>query len=233
MLAWLMDNARGDEKFPWNLTLRVLTVNFAAIHTTSMTFTHILYNLAAMPQYIQPLRKEVEAVVAKDGWSKKSLTKMCKLDSFIRECLRFNATLGAISMVRKAVKDFAFSDGTIIPKNTFVCVAAFAMHHDDANYANANIFDPFRSADTGITEGEGIKHQIAATNPSFLVFGHGKHACPGRFLAANEIKAMLAHLVLNYDVKLENEGVRPSDMWFMVNCIPNRTAEVLFRRRQD
>ena len=44
---------------------------------------------------------------------------------------------------------------------------------------------------------------------------------------------MLAHLVLNYDVKLENEGVRPSDMWFMASCVPNRTAEVLFRRRQD
>lgn len=48
-----------------------------------------------MPQYIQPLRKEVEAIVAKEGWSKMSLTKMCKLDSFIRESLRFNASLAA------------------------------------------------------------------------------------------------------------------------------------------
>jgi len=181
MLAWLMDNARGDEKSPRNLTLRVLTVNFAAIHTTSTAFTHTLYNLAAMPQYIQPLREEVEAVVAKDGWSKMSLTKMRKLDSFIRESLRFNASGGAISMLRKAVKDFTFSDGTFIPKNTIICVASLPMHHDDENYANADIFDPFRSADMRISEGEGIKHQIAATNPSFLVFGHGKHACPGRF----------------------------------------------------
>jgi len=112
-------------------------------------------------------------------------------------------------------------------------VAAYPIHHDGENYANADIFDPFRSADMRISEGEDIKHQIAATNPSFLVFGHGKHACPGRFFAANELKAMVAHLVLNYDVKLENEGVRPSDIWFMSNCIPNRTAEVLFRRRQD
>jgi hypothetical protein len=36
MLAWLMDQARGDEKCLRNLTLRVLVVNFAAIHTTSM-----------------------------------------------------------------------------------------------------------------------------------------------------------------------------------------------------
>lgn len=55
---------------------------------------------------------------------------------------------------------------------------------------------------------------------------------PGRFFAANELKAMLAHLVLNYDVKLENEGVRPPNFWFISSCSPNLTAEVLFRKRQ-
>jgi len=36
MLSWLMEDAIGEEKDPRNLTLRVLVVNFAAIHTTSM-----------------------------------------------------------------------------------------------------------------------------------------------------------------------------------------------------
>jgi len=36
MLSWLMDNARGDEKSLQNLTLRILLVNFAAIHITIM-----------------------------------------------------------------------------------------------------------------------------------------------------------------------------------------------------
>jgi hypothetical protein len=35
MLTWLMEDAVGEEKEPRNLTLRVLVVNFAAIHTTS------------------------------------------------------------------------------------------------------------------------------------------------------------------------------------------------------
>jgi len=42
---------------------------------------------------------------------------------------------------------------------------------------------------------------------------------------------MMAYLVLNYDMKLENDGVRPPDEWFLMNCAPNRTAEILFRRR--
>ena len=36
MLQWLMDTAEGEEKDVRALTLRILTVNFAAIHTSSM-----------------------------------------------------------------------------------------------------------------------------------------------------------------------------------------------------
>ena len=36
MLTWLMEDAVGEEKDPRNLTLRVLVVNFATIHTVSM-----------------------------------------------------------------------------------------------------------------------------------------------------------------------------------------------------
>jgi hypothetical protein len=51
MLAWLMDNARGEEKSPRNLTLRVLLVNFAAIHLTSMV-PMFSYFLASVLKYI-------------------------------------------------------------------------------------------------------------------------------------------------------------------------------------
>ena len=52
------------------------------------SFTHALFYLAANPQYIQPLREEVEDVLEKEGWSKPALGKMRKLDSFLRECQR-------------------------------------------------------------------------------------------------------------------------------------------------
>lgn len=56
---------------------------------------------------------------------------------------------------------------------------------------------------------------------------------PGRFFAANELKAMMAHLVLNYDVKFEEEGVRPPNQWFGLTFVPDPTANVLFRKRCD
>lgn len=43
---------------------------------------------------------------------------------------------------------------------------------------------------------------------------------------------MLAHLVLNYDMKLEKEGVRPPNFEIALAVVPNLTAKVLFRRRK-
>ena len=36
---------------------------------------------------------------------------------------------------------------------------------------------------------------------SFLAFSFGKHACPGRYFAASEVKTALHYLFLNYNIK--------------------------------
>ncbi|EGN93634.1 hypothetical protein SERLA73DRAFT_189361 [Serpula lacrymans var. lacrymans S7.3] len=230
MLSWLMDEAKGEEQTARLLTMRILTINFAAIHTSSMSFTHALFYLAAYPQYIQPLREEVEAIIEQEGWSKNALVKMRKVDSFLKEAQRFDG-LGCISMSRKALKDFTFSDGTFIPAGCIVSVAAYPIHHDADIYADPHVFQPFRFADLREGEGEEVRHQMVSTNPEYIPFGHGRHACPGRFFAANELKAMLAHVVMTYDVKLEDEGVRPVNFIFNTASSPNPTAKVLFRKR--
>lgn len=57
---------------------------------------------------------------------------------------------------------------------------------------------------------------------------------PGRFFAANVLKAMMAYLVMNYDVKLKDgETERPKDFEFGHITIPNPDAKVMFRRRQN
>jgi hypothetical protein len=48
----------------------------------------VLYYLLAHPEYIEPLRQEVEATVAEEGWTKAGMDKMRKIDSFIRETQR-------------------------------------------------------------------------------------------------------------------------------------------------
>ena len=56
---------------------------------------------------------------------------------------------------------------------------------------------------------------------------------PGRFLAVNEIKAMFAHILLEYDVQFENGSLeRPCNFYFESATIPNSKARVMFRKRQ-
>ncbi|KAG5643941.1 hypothetical protein DXG03_009353 [Asterophora parasitica] len=233
MLSWLMDDAEREEATNRGLTRRILTVNFAAIHTSTMTFCHALLYLAAFPEYVLPLRDEVQEVVDREGWTHAGLAQMVKIDSFIKESQRLNS-LGCLMMERVARKPFTFSDGTYIPKGTVIAAAAHAMHIDETSYHDPNTFNPFRFVDKTKKENAGRKVDMASTHADFIAFGHGRHACPGRFFAANELKLMLAHLVMHYDVKLEEGSeARPENMWFVTACIPNVKAKVLLRKRVD
>lgn len=58
--------------------------------THFQSFTHSIFDLAARPEYQQPLRDEIESVVADEGWTKAAMGKMWKLDSFLRESQRYN-----------------------------------------------------------------------------------------------------------------------------------------------
>jgi hypothetical protein len=42
------------------------------------------------PEYVEPIRKEVDAVITKEGWTKAAIDKMHKVDSFIRETQRLD-----------------------------------------------------------------------------------------------------------------------------------------------
>ena len=50
----------------------------------------MLYRLLADPEYMEPLRREVEVAVAEEGWTKAGLDKMYKIDSFLRETQRLD-----------------------------------------------------------------------------------------------------------------------------------------------
>ena len=52
--------------------------------------TQLLYRTLAHPEYIEPLRQEIDAVITKEGWTKAGIDKMHKVDSFLRETQRID-----------------------------------------------------------------------------------------------------------------------------------------------
>ncbi|KAL1744209.1 cytochrome P450 [Schizophyllum fasciatum] len=232
LISWILNHLPPQLRTVDEVVLRVMTFNFAAIHTSTNAWTQVLYHVAAQPEYIAPLRAEVEEVVAQHGWTKTAMREMHKLDSFLRESGRYNG-LGCFSVTRKVVKKggYTFSNGTWVPEGATVGVASTATHWSEDNYENAHVFDGFRFS--RMREANPTKYQMVNTDCEYLLFGHGHHACPGRFFAANELKAMLAHMVLHYDVQLEGGSrVKPESEWNTTASTPSRTAKVMFRKRQ-
>ncbi|KAJ7688404.1 cytochrome P450 [Mycena rosella] len=234
LISWLLDVAEGEERTVSALVQRILVINFGAVHTSANTFSHALFDLAAFPSSVEEMREEADQIIKEEGWSKESVAKMDKIDSFIRESQRYNGN-SITSMGRKVVKPggFTFSDGTTVPMGCFVSVATGPTHHNPDIYPNPNEFDALRFYRLRMADEGATRHQLAATNLDYLPWGHGRHACPGRFFAATMLKTMLAHILVNYDVKLEDESAgRPPNQWFAAICIPNGTANVMFRKRQ-
>jgi len=72
---------------------------------------------------------------------------------------------------------------------------------------------------------------MVSLGPEYILFGTGRHACPGRFFAVNELKAMLAYVLLNYDIKLVDGNRRPDNIWVGGACSANPMSDVLLRKR--
>ncbi|TFK38941.1 cytochrome P450 [Crucibulum laeve] len=236
MISWLIEEAQGDQLEPKNLIMRMLFMNFAAIHTTSITLTHALFDLIAHPEYLEELRNEAQMIVDDDGWTKTSISKMYKLDSFLRESMRVSG-LSGISMMRKVInhKGFTFSNGTHLPYGSFISTPLNALHHDEAYYTEPQSFDGFRSfkiAEAMDNEEDRVKFLFTSPSLQYLPFGLGRQACPGRFFASHEIKHTLAWIILNYDIQFKDSFNRPANQWFGIACVPNMHAHVMFRKRE-
>lgn len=124
------------------------------------------------------------------------------------------------------------SDGTYLPKGAWVIAPASAIHHSEANYEDPMKFDGFRFSRMREQPGSEAKYQAVSTADHYLAFGHGRHACPGRFFATNELKVLLGYIICNYEFKTA-DGKRPDNGFFGFGCIPAISTELLFRARPD
>ena len=231
LLTWMIQSAEGAETDPYHLAHLEVVISLASIHTTQMNAVHVLYDLAAHPEYIAELRDEIIEVAHEGGgWQKASYSKLRKLDSFMKESQRFNPP-SMLSYHRVIQQDHFLSDGTYLPSGSHICMPVNAIQNDADVTPDPHVFDALRYYKYRQREGEGHRHQFATTEKNLLNFGHGKYACPGRFFASLEIKVILAPLIMNYDFELTAHQGRPSNLKAHEFLFPNPDGELLIRKR--
>lgn len=149
-------------------------------------------------------------------------------------------------MQRVTTSPLTLSTGHTIPTNTRFAFASQAIHrssltttyspeYNPASYAPPSVFDGLRFYKLRSMPGKENRHQFVTTGPDSLSFGHGIHACPGRFFASNEIKVVLIELLRNWDMRLKGDtkrkgGDRPPSFIKESACVPNMEAVLEFRR---
>ncbi|KAK1985682.1 P450 monooxygenase [Colletotrichum cereale] len=236
-IDWLLDAfEKSGVLGPCNVADAQLGLSMVAIHTTTEALTSVLFDIVATgPQFIDELRQEITRVIGpetvnqgKPIFNKTNLYEMKLLDSTLKESQRVHAReIGA--MGRVAATDVCLSDGSVVPKGAF-SIVTLDSYQDAKLYAQPEIFDPRRFLKMRSEEGQEKNWQFVTTSPHHLGFGYGDHACPGRFLAANEIKVALVHLLMEYDWKLP--GQKPQDhMVIGSQYQADPKAKVLFRKR--
>ncbi|KAF5871337.1 putative cytochrome p450 oxidoreductase protein [Botrytis fragariae] len=230
-VSWVMkwsDEKKKED--PFALAQHQLILSFAAMHTTAMAVTHALFDLAAHPQFIGPLREEIDQVLADDGWEddgsgiknlkKQSLPKLKKLDSLLKESQRLSP-LDLVFNIRSTTSPIRLSTGETIPTGTRITFDAHTINMSGPNISSLphdpssipaldspEIFSPFRWSTLREAPGNESKYQYVTTSKESVNFGHGNHACPGRFFAATEIKVLMVEILKGWDFRLvgDEEG---------------------------
>ncbi|KAF1943936.1 cytochrome P450 [Clathrospora elynae] len=236
---------RQDEMQPDRIAQRIMPINFASIHTTSLTAYDAMINiLSAGPSVIGPLREEARRTLEEEGgWTKQGLSKMHRIDSVIRESQR-ESPIALTFVHRKVVakEGITTPEGVHVSHGTLLSCPWTPIAGDHETYDHPGKFDAFRYSrpreeyEAMSAEEKGAVHVLklkqtglVTTGVNHLPFGHGRHACPGRFFVSHELKMIFAHLLLNYDFKPLAE--KPKKLWLVRFQVPMPTHIEVRRRK--
>jgi cytochrome P450 len=255
-IEWTKRSAKGRQ---YDAAMSPLLFSINALHTTTDLLTQTLLDLSTRPELIQALREEVISVQPQEkGWNNSILGQLRLMDSAVKESQRLKPTessmyasiftfvllsqvvislyadlfnLKLVLMRRSAMQDITFADGTQIPRGAVLGIPIFNMRNPEI-YPNPDTYDGYRFMKMRKETGSDGVSQLVATSPIHLGFGHGIHACPGRFLAATQVKIILSHMVMKYDFKLGDGSETKFDS-FGIELISNSEATLAVRRRED
>ncbi|KAJ7112121.1 cytochrome P450 [Mycena epipterygia] len=231
LLRYAPEEDLNDAK---RLAIRVVHLNMASIHTSSIFTTHALFELARLPpDQIEQIRAEMVAAIDSEGsvCNKAAVGKFHMLDSLLKEVGRYHS-LFAVGSSRVTLREAVIADGIVLPPGSVVSLAPKPLHYNPEVYPDPMTFDPFRFSRLRTGEND-ARQAFTQLSNDYIVFGVGTHACPGRFFAALKIKVILCEILLNYDVTFpDGASTTPKPFAFNVFTVPNPTARLVFKKRE-
>jgi ent-kaurene oxidase len=111
-------------------------------------------------------------------------------------------------MNRIVTEDYEFKcSGLKLPRGTMIMAPAAAIATDPETFRDPNKFDGHRYYRMRQDRKEAASSLVLGMSTiDSLGFGLGSQACPGRFLAVNNLKLLLAKLLVGWDLSIIRDG---------------------------
>ncbi|KAI8632621.1 putative cytochrome P450 monooxygenase [Xylariaceae sp. FL1651] len=195
---------------------------YANLDVTTGGISWNLVFLAANPEYQDRLRSECRDRGGVDGMKQYILDGSSLLAACITESSRLKP-LAAFS-VPQAAPTARVVDGYLIPAGTDFIVDSRSLNiHNEFWGPDSTQYKPERFLGA---DGVGLRYHLWR-------FGFGPRQCMGKYIADTMIRALLIHLVNNFDLALLDKSagwLRNSDLWINhpdmnIVCTPRRTEQ--------
>ncbi|KAI5779600.1 cytochrome P450 [Geopyxis carbonaria] len=209
----------------------VFIFNAVTISEVVRSCCNVFLALSRNSTYIAALREELANIKSAGLVGPRHWTEsLVLMDAFIKETLRLDGSHIA-GLLRKAERDYTFSSGLTVKSGHNVAVPVDAVHRNESLYPNAERFDPTRHLLPN-QDPEEASVTNAQRSPTYLSFGYGVHACPGRFLSTTCMKLALAELLENYDLESAGDMKAGSQWAVQAFMTTNEKAEIRLRKRE-
>ena len=201
----------------------ILTMLLAGEDTTAHSLAWLIYLLSKHPEFVLRVRSEVDNILGDEPIPSQhaQLHRMDFLEACIHESMRLHPVAPIIGS--EAVEEVIVA-GTTIPKGTMILFVPRVAAVGEGNFSHATDFMPDRWAEP-VSESNNKKVSIP--------FGAGPRMCPGRFLAIEEMKMVIAVLVKNFDIERIDTPDGGQAQEYLTFTMGPAGLRIKLRRRQN
>ncbi|KAG6353557.1 hypothetical protein INS49_005519 [Diaporthe citri] len=212
-------------------TVAQLTFAVAGMHSTVDHLCQILIDLRDKPQVVASLRLELVEALTEDGWTQAALMQLKLMESVMKESQRMKPINRVINK-RIVTDDLKLSNNVVLPRGAYVAVSGERMWNPSV-YDDPECYDAYRFIKKAESNPEAARFtSYTAVTPDCVGFGYGRHACPGRTYVTQEMKVILAHILLKYDMQFP-EGYQPKGINAGFDSLTDIMATCMVKRRKE
>ncbi|KAJ4304951.1 hypothetical protein N0V90_000479 [Kalmusia sp. IMI 367209] len=217
----------------------------AGADTTANGLLTFILAMAAHPEIQKVAQDEVDSVFKNEMPKDIDAAKLPYLQAVFFEALRWRPSF-PLSIPHATSKDDTYN-GFFVPANTTVIMNTWAIHHNEDDYPNPDVFDPTRFLDNDFGTVLASEDGKDASRRRTYAFGAGRRVCAGQDMAEKSLLMAMAKLLWAFNIRPNNgslldtsvttaftdavlTGPKEADIGFKVRS--EARNEVIYRERE-